>query len=134
MMKSKGYPVLSYNAADEVVFLTFYESKNVIEESSIFSDCVINMRMSEWDLHDYSIVIQKPETTKELHRNVYIELFNYLFEKDAEKVIKIFDEYLELGINGGEERMKEYTLNNRRVSFTKFQGNKKFGISIGFQD
>lgn len=133
MNKSKGYPVLSYNAADEAIFFDFYKSKAAYEESSIFTDCGIYIRMAEWELNDYDVTIFKPEATKELHRDVFIELFNHLFGKEAEKVIKDFDEYLEQANHVG-EKIKKYKLNNRDVWFTKFEGSKTFGVSIGFQN
>jgi hypothetical protein len=134
MGKSKGFPKIGYNPTEEAIYLDFYKSKEVFEENGIFSDGGFSIRMAKWESEDYDIIVFEPEATKELHRDVFIELFNRLFEKELEKAIKDFDEYLELGSKGGEERIKRYTLNNRKVLFTKYQGNKRFGISIGLQN
>ncbi|HOJ10593.1 MAG TPA: S-layer homology domain-containing protein [Clostridiales bacterium] len=133
MGKSKGFPDIGYNATDELVFLSFYKSKEAYEESSIFIDSGIMIYMPEWYLNGYSITIHEPEAVKELHRDVYIELFNHLFEKEADKVIKDFDYCIELGIKGGELK-KQYKANNRSVYFTKFEGDKSTGLYVGFKE
>lgn len=133
MKKSKGYPLLTYNAADEAIFLTLYDNKEAFEESSIFSSCSFKIRMAEWELYDYDVTVFNPEATKKLHRDVFVELFNHLFGKEAERAIKDFDEYLEQANHVG-EKMKKYKLNNRDVWFSKFEGSKTFGVSIGFQN
>ncbi len=130
MSKSKGFPSLTYNPTDEIIFFDFYKSKDSYEESTIFTDCTLLIRMAEWDLNNYYINVFEPQSTKELHRDVFIELFNYLFGKDAEKVINDFDEYLELGKKTLEAKSKTYTLDNRNVRFIKPESDNGFCVKI----
>jgi len=130
MSKSKGYPLLGYNVTDDAIYIKFYKSKESFEESSIFIDCIFTIRMAEWELQNYEIVVSKPENTKELHRDVFVEFFTYIFGKDAERVIKDFDEFIELSIKGIGGVSKRYTLNNREVWFTKNENNSRFSLTI----
>lgn len=130
MNKSKGFARIGYNPTDELIFFDFYKSKEAYEESTIFTDCTLLIRMAEWDLNNYYINVFEPQSTKELHRDVFIELFNYLFGKGAEKVINDFDEYLELGKKTLEAKSKTYTLDNRNVRFIKPESDNGFCVKI----
>ncbi|NLC67955.1 MAG: S-layer homology domain-containing protein [Clostridiaceae bacterium] len=94
MSKSKGFASLAYNSTDEVIFFDFYISKEGYEESTIFTDCSLIIRMAEWDLDNYFFIVSNPENTKELHRDVFVDMFKHPFGKDAEKVINDFDYFI----------------------------------------
>ncbi|HOJ09795.1 MAG TPA: S-layer homology domain-containing protein [Clostridiales bacterium] len=129
--KSKGLPLRGYYAPDEVVGTRLYKSKEAYEESSIFKDCSFSIRMAEWELNGYDITIFDAKATKELHRDVFIDLLNHLLEDEAERAIKDFDHILELAIKRqGIPYQKEYSLNNRIVIITKHNSDDGFGMYI----
>lgn len=130
MSKNKGFASLAYNSTDEVIFFDFYISKEAYEESTIFTDCSLNIRMAEWDLNNYYIDVSKPQNTKELHRDVLMDFLNHIFGKNAEKVMKDFDEYLELGNKSSKLEKKTYMLNNREIVFIKPENDDGFSLRI----
>lgn len=130
MSKSKGFTSLAYNFTDQAIYFDFYKSKEAYSESTIFTDCSLIIRMAEWELKNYDIVVYKPEITRELHRDIFIDIFTHLFGKDAEKLIKDFDEYLELGAKSIKLEKKTYILSNREVFFLKPEYDDGFSLTI----
>jgi hypothetical protein len=131
MSKSKGYPYIGYNPSDELVFTGYYKSKEAFEESSIFKDCSFSIRMSEWELNGYDFNIFVAKATKELHRDVFVDLLNHLLEDEAERAIKDLDHILDLAIKRqGIPYMKEYILNDRKVIVSKRNSDDSIGMAI----
>jgi hypothetical protein len=129
--KSKGYSELAYNTTDELIFSRFYKSNEAYEESSIFKDCSFSIRMAEWELSGYDITIFDAKATKELHRDVFIDLLEYLLEDEAERAIKDLDHILDLAIKRqGIPYMKEYILNDRKVIVSKRNSDDSIGMAI----
>ena len=131
MSKSKGYQVLSYNATDESIYFDLYKSKKTFEDNSIFSDCGIGIRMAEWELNGYDVDIFDAITTMELHREVIVDLIDFLLKDKAETVIKDLDYMIELAMGKqGIPYQKEYKLNGRRVIISKHNSDDSFGLAI----
>ena len=130
MNKSNGYVDLAYNPVDELVIMDFYNNKEDYDKGSIFNDCSISIRMAEWELNDYDIIVYEPENTKELYMDMIMRLFVYLFEKDSDKLINDFNEFIQIGIKNKEEKRKEYILNDREMFFLKPENDKGFSLSI----
>jgi len=130
MSKSKGFASIGYNPAYETIYFDFYENKDSYEESSVFTDCGLILRMAEWNLDYYYITVYSTENTKKLHIDVFYELFEYLFGKEAEKVKKDFNEYLELVEESSKLERKIYKVNNREVIFIKPENGNSVGLSI----
>lgn len=129
--KSKGYPLRGYYAPDEVIGTRFYKSKEAYEESSIFCDGSFSIRMAEWELNGYDFTIFDAKATKELHRDVFVDLLNHLLEDEAERAMKDLDYILDLAIKRqGIPYMKEYILNERKVIVSKRNSDDSIGMAV----
>ncbi len=131
MSKSKGFSRIGYNPTEELIFFDYYENKEAYEQSTIFNDCSISIRMAEWELSGYDVDIFDAIATKELHREVIVDLINSLLKDKAETVIKDFDYMIELAMKKqGIPYQKEYKLNGRRVIISKHNSDNSFGLAI----
>jgi hypothetical protein len=131
MSKSKGFARIGYNPTDELVFTGYYKSKEAFEESSIFCDCGFDIRMAEWELNGYDFTIFDAKATKELHREVFVDLLNHLLEDEAERAIKDLDHIIDLAIKRqGIPYKKQYRLNDRKVIISKSNNDDSLGMAI----
>ena len=131
MNKSDGYVDLAYNPVDELVIMDFYNNKEDYDKGSIFNDCSISIRMAEWELNGYDVDIFDAITTMELHREVIVDLIDFLLKDKAETVIKDLDYMIELAMEKqGIPYQKEYKLNGRRVIISKHNSDDSFGLAI----
>ncbi|NSW91263.1 MAG: S-layer homology domain-containing protein [Firmicutes bacterium] len=133
--KSKVSALMHFNIENSMVGVAFYNNEEDYQKGTIFKSGSFSISLADWDLNrgsGYEIAIFEPDKVKELHREAYVELFNYLFEKDADRAIKEFDYYLD--IKDGRELKKEMKFNGRRTIFAKFQGEKGFGMGIAVKD
>jgi hypothetical protein len=128
--KSKGYAAMIYNPFEEIISVSFVANeeafnKDVPDFQGVFTiDTVLNVD------HPYTLLICKPEEFKELHRDVIVVAFKYLFGNDTEKALLEFDKYIELSMDGGPSKEETFYFNNRKTLFYIVENELKFTLWI----
>lgn len=130
--KTKGYGVMDYNPYDQIVSASFFESKEAFEES----DFNVQLGFSIYPMgeeiisHPYSITVFVPDRVKELHMGFVSAVFKNLFDKDYEKAVSQFNQYIDFSAKTDEAFEDKLSLNGRAVRFYKVSGKNTFSIWI----
>ncbi len=133
--KSKGFVVSGFSESGHVIYYTFYESKEKLEENSVLNK---QMYISITTLDDnrlmdnpYHITLYNAQAVKSMHREVIYEMFKFWFSNDTDKAMEEFDRYLNYAItNDQEHHIDEITYNGRLMFFHKVGGDDGFTLSI----
>jgi len=138
--KTKGYQDTIYSPLTQDISSGFYENKE--ERDQLYNDPLNNdnVYLLHLDIgihtidyaqtmkYAYSVHVFNRERTAELHRDVLVELFNYLFEDEAAKAIQKLDIYLQYEVFNSVK--ESFIFNNREMNLSKFAGNDSFQIVI----
>jgi len=133
--ESKGFVRTSFADNEEMLGFIFYESKGAFDHNSI-ETMQMGIDINFMDMENilktpYHITVYDPKAVKKLHRDVVYSLFQYLFEKEADKAMAAFDNYIDYAINGDQiDRMETVEFNNRSGWFYKVRNNDVFSMHI----
>lgn len=114
--KAKGY--VNWGGGPTGMGYEFYDNEEdfhaVYEPNMNCAITVYNDGSVRHTNYPYAMVIYHVDKFKSLHRDVFIELFKYLFEKDSDKAIAELDKFLNVS---GTETLKEIKINDRYLTF-----------------
>lgn len=129
LSKSKGWGYVGYNPGSQTIGSTFYDSEQRFKENNFDMHFGIDIELTYMSVNYYIVVFQS-QKVKSLHREVIMEIFNKIFEKDSNKAMEQFDKYIELGIENAPAKNETFLFNNLEFYINKPDNGEGFDICI----
>lgn len=127
--KSKGYGYVIYDVEDEFIASSFYGNSQKFYENIYETHMGFCINMRDIDIVIYELDIFQADEVKEKHRDVIVEYFKGIFDKDAQKAINEFDKRLNAAIEGNRIEEQWITLNGKPVRFGA-TGHNRFRLDV----
>lgn len=127
---SSGWYFTSYY--ENLISIGLYPSENSFKTNFYDADAYIKFSLNDYYV-PFDIIVYNALNTKALHRNIFIETFNYKFGVDGLKLMALFDKYLGYCTDEnsiGLQKKDTVIVGKQKVEFVKLANDNRFTVKL----